>query len=188
MIYKTIRNQVFIRGLFLISIISVNASFAQTYILEKGTVTFFSSAPLEDIKATNNNTRSVFDSDKGDIVFSIPIKEFQFKKSLMQEHFNEKYLESDKFPKSSFSGKVSGFTKGTANGNVWAEGTLEIHGVKNQVKIPGTLNFSGDQVHIECKFVVKLEDYKIKIPSLLFQNIAEEVEVSLNYDYKLYEK
>ena len=106
----------------------------------------------------------------------------------MQEHFNEKYMESEKFPKSSFSGKVSGFTKGIANRNVWAEGTLEIHGVKKQVKVPGILTFSGNLVHLESTFMVRLEDYKIKIPSLMFQNIAEEVEVTLDYDYKLYEK
>jgi polyisoprenoid-binding protein YceI len=156
--------------------------------LEEGLVSFFSSAPLEDITATNSKTKSVFDSDKGEIAFSIPIKEFQFKKSLMQEHFNEKYLESDKYPKSSFSGKVTGYLKGIANDNVWAEGTLDIHGVKNQIKVPGVLNFNGDKVHLECKFMIKLEDYKIKIPSVLFQNIAEEVEITLNYDYKLYKK
>ena len=174
--------------LFLCGILGANISQAQTYILEEGSVTFFSSALLEDITATNSRTKSVFDSDKGEIAFSIPIKEFQFKKSLMQEHFNEKYLESDKYPKSSFSGKLSGYTKGRDNENVWAEGTLDIHGVKKQIKVPGVLNFKGDKIHLECKFIVNLEDYKIKIPSVLFQNIAEEVEVTLNYDYKLYEK
>ena len=182
------KSKVLIRILFLIGILGSNICLAQTYVLEGGSVTFFSSAPLEDITAINSKTRSVFDSDKGEIAFSIPIKEFQFKKSLMQEHFNEKYLESDKYPKSSFSGKVSSYTKGTDNENVWAEGTLEIHGIKKQIKVPGVLNFIGDKIHLECKFIVKLEDYKIKIPSVLFQNIAEEVEVTLNYDYKIYEK
>ena len=142
---------------------------------------------MEDIKATNTKARSVFDSDNGEIAFTVPIKEFQFRKSLMQEHFNEKYLESDKYPKSTFTGKVTGFTKGVSNDKVWAEGTLEIHGKKKQIKVPGKLNFNGNKVNIECKFIVKLEDYNIKIPSLMFQNIAEEVEVTLLFDYRVYE-
>lgn len=183
-----IKSKFLIRILFLFGILVSNISLAQTYILEEGSVTFFSSAPLEDITASNSKTKSIFDSDKGEIAFSIPIKEFQFKKSLMQEHFNEKYMESDKYPKSSFSGKLTGYTKETANENVWAEGTLEIHGVKKQIKVPGILDFNEEKVHLECKFIVKLEDFRIKIPSVLFQNIAEEVEVTLNYDYKLYKK
>jgi len=172
------------RFLFVLFLVVINTAFAQKYISESSTTTFFSSAPLEDIKATNRKARSVFDSDKGDIVFSIPIKDFQFRKSLMQEHFNEKYLESDKFPKSTFSGKVTGFSKGISNDKVWAEGTMEIHGVKKNIKVPGKLNFAADKVNLECKFIVKLEDYNVEIPSLLFQNIAEEVEVTLIFEYK----
>ncbi len=160
---------------------------AQKYISEKSTITFFSSAPLEDIKASNSESRSVFDSDEGEIVFSIPISKFKFKKSLMQEHFNEKYLESDKYPKSTFSGKIEGYEKGISNKEVWTEGELEIHGVKNTIRIPGSLTFKGDKISIESTFTIKIADYKIKIPSLLFQNIAEEVEVTVQFDYKLYD-
>ena len=163
-------------------------AFGQKYISEKSTTTFFSRAPLEDITAENTKARSVFDSDNGEIAFSVPIDQFQFRKSLMQEHFNEKYLESDKYPKSTFSGKLSKYKKGQNNSEVTATGTLEIHGVKKQIETKGELNWVDDKVQIKCKFMVKLEDYKIKIPSVLFQNIAEEVEVTVNFDYKLYEK
>ena len=177
------------RGFLIIFfLISANYSFGQKYISESSETTFFSSAPLEDIKATNSKAKSVFDSDNGEIVFLILIKEFQFRKSLMQEHFNEKYLESDKYPKSTFNGKVTGYKKGASNDQVWAEGTLDIHGVKKKIKVPGALNFLGEKVILECKFMVKLEDYNVEIPSLMFQNIAEEVEVTLNFEYKLYEK
>jgi polyisoprenoid-binding protein YceI len=165
----------------------LDTSFGQKYVSESSTTTFFSSALIEDITASNDKGKSVFDSDNGEIIFSIPIKGFQFRKSLMQEHFNEKYLESEKYPKSTFSGKVTGFSKGVSNNNATAEGTLEIHGVKRNIKVPGTLSFNGDKVHLESKFMVKLEDYDIEIPSLLFQNIAEEVEVTLIYDYKIHE-
>ena len=161
---------------------------AQKFISNKSTVYFFSSAPLEDIEATNTEGRSVFDVDNGEFVFSVPIIGFQFKKSLMQEHFNEKYLESDKYPKGTFIGKVSNYSKGDAMKDVVAEGTLELHGVKRQVSLPATLVVSMDAVKIESKFTVKLEDYNIKIPSLLFRNIAEEIEVTITFEYKPYGK
>ncbi|MCH8232938.1 MAG: YceI family protein [Bacteroidetes bacterium] len=160
----------------------------QKYISEKSNIVFFSSALLEDIEARNEKAKSVFNADNGDIVFSIPVNQFQFAKSLMQEHFNEKYMESDKYPKTIFKGKVLDFEKGSENNNVWTEGELEIHGVKRNVKIQGNLIFKGEKVIIESKFIVKLEDYEIEIPKLLFQKIAEEVEVTVNFEYKRYEK
>ncbi len=162
--------------------------FGQKYISEKGNIVFFSRAPLEDIEAQNEKAKSVFDADNGDIVFSIPINQFQFAKSLMQEHFNEKYMESDKYPKTTFKGKVLDFEKGGENNDVWARGELDIHGVKRNVKIQGNLIFKGEKVIIESKFIVKLEDYDIEIPSLLFHKIAEEVAVTVNFEYKRYEK
>ena len=91
----------------------------QKYISEKSNIVFFSSALLEDIEARNEKAKSVFNADNGDIVFSIPVNQFQFAKSLMQEHFNEKYMESDKYPKTIFKGKVLDFEKGSENNNVW---------------------------------------------------------------------
>ena len=160
----------------------------QKYISEKSNIVFFSSALLEDIEARNEKAKSVFNADNGDIVFSIPVNQFQFAKSLMQEHFNEKYMESDKYPTTIFKGKVLDFEKGSENNNVWTEGELEIHGVKRNVKIQGNLIFKGERVIIESKFIVKLEDYEIEIPKLLFHKIAEEVEVTVNFEYKRYEK
>ena len=83
----------------------LNAS-AQKYVLEKSTVIFYSEATIENITAKNEKASSVLNSETTEVAFSIPIREFQFAKKLMQEHFNEKYLESEKFPKSTFSGKI----------------------------------------------------------------------------------
>src|SRR5688572_26549037 len=83
--------------------------FAQKYIAEKSEIVFFSDAPMEDIKATNKKASSIFNTSNNEIVFSVPISEFQFAKSLMQEHFNEKYMESDKYPKSTFQGTIQNF-------------------------------------------------------------------------------
>src|SRR5687767_8832418 len=91
--------------IFVLLIITATDTRCQKYVAEKTFISFFSDAAIEDIKADNKKTTSIFDSATGEIVFSVPINEFQFEKSLMQEHFNEKYMESDKYPKSTFNGK-----------------------------------------------------------------------------------
>jgi hypothetical protein len=158
---------------------------AQKFSLEKSTIMFFSDAAIEDIKADNKKTSAIFNSENGEIVFSIPIQEFQFDKSLMKEHFNEKYMESDKFPKATFQGKISDFDPSkTEPQNARANGKLTIHGVTNDVEIPGTIEKQGDKYLIKSKFIVKLADYKIEIPQLLWQNIAEQVEVTADFTFK----
>src|SRR5687768_7648558 len=116
--------------LIILSIVISSETFSQKYQSEKSTIVFFSDAAIEDIKADNKKASSIFNSATGDIVFSVPISEFQFQKSLMQEHFNEKYMETDKYPKSTFQGKISGFdinAKSIQQAN--AKGKLTIHGV-----------------------------------------------------------
>lgn len=158
---------------------------AQKYLAEKSFVSFFSDAQIEDITAKNNKSSSIFDSASGEIVFSIPIKDFVFAKSLMKEHFNEKYMESDKFPKSTFQGKIIGFDSvATGEQQVVASGKLTIHGESRQVAIPGTIEVNEGSLTMKAKFLVKLEDYKISIPQLLWQNIAEQVEVTIEFTYK----
>ena len=132
--------------------------------------------------------QSAFDSESGQIVFSLPINAFVFEKSLMREHFNEKYLESEKYPKSRFKGTVSGYEAHKINPEVWVEGELEIHGVKQRIKVIGSLNYVGEKLLVHTVFMVKLVDYNIKVPSLMFQKIAEEIEVTLDIEYKPYEK
>jgi polyisoprenoid-binding protein YceI len=104
----------------------------------------------------------------------------------MQEHFNEKYLESEKYPKATFSGKLDGFVSTGAPGiqQVKAKGKLAIHGVTKEVEISGTVETTTQHILIKSKFIVRLEDYKIKIPQLMWQNIAEQVEVSVEFTYK----
>ncbi len=163
-------------------------AFGQKYITDKSEVSFYSEAPIEDIEAHNQKATSIFDTESGAIVFSIPINEFQFEKSLMQEHFNEKYLESEKYPKATFQGKVTNFSLEPGDRDATATGNLEIHGVSREVTIKGTFEFKDEKIFINASFPVKLEDYKIKIPKLLFKNIAEIVEVKVNLEYKRYEK
>lgn len=158
---------------------------AQQYIVEKSYVKFYSHATIEDITAENKKCSAIFDAATGEIVFSVPISEFQFAKSLMQEHFNEKYMDTEKYPKSTFKGKVSGFD-GSAAGvqNATAAGKLFIHGVEREVTIPGTIEKSGDKLQFKSKFIVKLEDYNVDRPQLLWKNIAEQVEVTVDFVFK----
>lgn len=162
---------------------------AQKFITDKSNVRFFSKATIEDIAAENQKSVSMINVGTGEIAVSIPISEFQFEKSLMKEHFNEKYMESEKFPKATFQGKISGFqASATGPQQVKAEGKLTIHGVSHDVEIPGTIELNGTSIHVQCKFMVKLEDYAVPRPQLLWKNIAEEVEVTIDFTYKPYEK
>lgn len=158
---------------------------AQKYTTASSSVSFFSHATIEDIKAENTNARSIFNVATGDVAFSIPIKDFEFDKSLMKEHFNEKYMETEKYPKATFQGKVTGYSSSlTEEQIVIATGKLTIHGVTKDVTLSGSLTFLEQKIEAKSLFKITLEDYKIKIPQLLWQNIAEEVEVSLNFIYK----
>lgn len=157
---------------------------AQTYYSgESGQVKFFSKAPLEDIEAKNNKVKAVINDSTGDVAVLIPIKSFIFKKSLMQEHFNENYMESDKFKDASFRGKLSDkiFLKPSEQKTINVSGQLLIHGVTQQRIITALVTKSADGSLIATgKFNVKIADHHIKVPTLLFENIAEVVEVTFN--------
>jgi hypothetical protein len=173
------------RILPILLIFATSAVHAQKYTVEKGSIIFFSKATLEDIKAENQKVVSLFNSETGAIAFSVPIVEFQFEKSLMQEHFNEKYLESDKFPKATFQGTLANVQMNSAEEQVVkATGKLTIHGVTKEVAFPGTFQHKNGKVIMTSTFMIRLEDYQVAIPQLMWQNIAEEVEVSLSFIYK----
>jgi len=158
---------------------------AQKFTSDKTYIKFFSDASIEDIAAENTKSSSIFNEATGDVVFSIPIKEFEFDKTLMKEHFNEKYMETEQFPKSTFQGKISGYQSSVkGEQKATAIGKMTIHGVTQDVQISGTMINSNGVLTMKAKFMVKLVDYKIKIPQLLWKNIAEEVEVTVEFNYK----
>jgi len=172
----------FFTGLLLI--FCANIAQAQKYMLEKSSVEFFSNAAIEDIRAENTRTLSIYNHDTGEIVVSIPIVDFQFENPTMQEHFNEKYLESEKFSKATFQGKFSSIKNSGGLQSVVATGQLTIHGVTRSVEIPGTVELAAGKMIAQAKFIVKLADYKIKVPQLLWQKIAEQIEVTVALSYK----
>jgi len=168
----------------LFSLLSVFTAQAQKFQSEESYIKFYSSAPLEDIEAVNRTGRSIIDLEKGEIVYSVKIKDFKFDKSLMQEHFNENYLESDKYPNSTLSGKILDWNGNDGKQKVRVTGKLDIHGISKDVQLVGTIDYSEDKVTIESVFWVELKDYKIKIPKAVFYNIAEKVEVTIKFEYK----
>jgi len=160
-------------------------SWGQKYKSEKGQITFFSDGVIEDISAENSSCGSMFNPGTKELVFIVPIKDFKFQKSLMREHFNEKYMETDKFPKSTFQGKLVGFTPSiSGEQKVKAIGKLTIHGVTKDVEIPGTIELTNGRVAMKSKFKIKLKDFNIKVPTIVWKNIAEEVELKIDFTYK----
>lgn len=164
------------------------SGFAQRYKSFESDIQFFSNAPLEDIKAENESASSIIDLETRSMVIVVPIKSFSFKKKLMQEHFNENYLESDDYPNATFKGKIVEWFGEEGTGKAVARGTMDMHGVTNEMEIVGDLTYAPDLIKAETKFTIKPADFKIKIPKAVFYKIAEEVEVTSVISYKPYEQ
>jgi YceI-like domain len=171
--------------IFLLNIIL--ASNAQKYMTKNGYIGFFSHTSMEDIKGDNNQVASILDTSTGEMVFQALIKSFHFDRALMEEHFNENYMESDKFPKSSFKGKITNlssvdFSKnGTYSVNV--EGDLTIHDVTNKISTKGTLEVTTGGINASSKFNIVPEDFKITIPGVVRDKIDKSLEVTVSIKY-----
>jgi polyisoprenoid-binding protein YceI len=178
--------------LVLIFIIGASAGFSQKYITKNGYIRFFSETPMETIEAHNRQVNSALDIATGDFVFKVLIKSFEFEKALMQEHFNENYMESDKFPDATFTGKITNlsaidFTKdGKYEADV--EGDLKIHGETKKVKEKGTFDVSGGKINGKSIFMIHLADYKIKIPNTVVNNIAEDIQITVDVNLEQLKK
>ena len=161
------------------------ALFAQKYMTRTAKVNFDATTKKspEKIAAINNEVANIIDAKTGDMVFQVLIKSFKFESELMQEHFNENYMESDKYPKAEFKGSITNlsevnFTKdGTYNAKV--TGKLTIHGATNDVTVPGTITVKGNTLSAKAKFSVVLKDYKIEIPSLVADKVNKEAVLML---------
>ncbi|MBC9931167.1 YceI family protein [Chitinophaga qingshengii] len=146
---------------------------------------FFSSAPLEDIEAKTDKGVSAINVKTGAIYFKVPITAFQFKKKLMQEHFNQNYLESDKYPFAEFKGKVLDGADLSRNGTyeVIVEGTLNLHGVDKNYREKGTITVKDGNITAGSTFNISIRDHRIDVPSLVVKNVAEVVAVTVNAVY-----
>jgi len=173
-------------GLF--SVLASSAIFAQKYFTREGKIDFSSDAKIEKIEAQNKTATSVYDAETGKMEFAVLIKAFQFEKALMQEHFNENYMESTKFPKATFKGTVSDFKAVNLSKDgtypVKVKGQLTIHGVTKDVESEGKFMVKGGVVTAASTFDVALADYGIEIPSVVRDNIAKTVKINVQVDYK----
>jgi YceI-like domain len=162
-----------------------NVIFAQKMMTRTGEIKFEASMPaFEEIAGTNNTASCILEQETGNFAALALVKAFKFKSPLMEEHFNENYMESSKFPKSNFKGKIANFdakklsaTKSTYD----LEGDLTIHGVTKKVKTKLTLILNGDKITATSSISVKPQDYNIEIPSLVKGKIAENVKISMNF-------
>ncbi|MBI5913949.1 MAG: YceI family protein [Bacteroidetes bacterium] len=160
------------------------ASQAQRLFTRNANVSFdaTSNASLEEVDAKTNTGTLVIDAATGNVEAAVLMKSFQFKKALMQEHFNENYVESTKFPKATFKGSIAdlskvSFTKdGTYKTNV--TGSLTIHGVAKPVTAPATITVKDGKVTGQTDFIAVLKDYEISIPSLVADKVAKQAKVS----------
>jgi len=167
-------------------IVFAAAANAQRVYTKNGLISFFSSTKMEDIKADNNQVLCVLNTQTGDLQFSLLNKGFHFPKALMEEHFNENYIESNKYPKSTFKGTVADITKVdfTKDGTypVSVKGDLVMHGITKNITAAGNITVKGGKVTAAAKFMVKLADYNIFIPGAVKSNISESIEITVKCD------
>jgi hypothetical protein len=155
---------------------------AQLFVTPAAKIDFFSKTPVEDIEAHSDNGVAILNTKTGELAFQVINTSFHFPNKLMEEHFNEKYMESEKFPKSSFKGKINETIDYTKDGthNVTVTGTLNIHGVEQARTITGKVIIANGTIQLISDFKVKVADHKIEIPKLVLAKIAEEINVTVN--------
>ncbi|TDK45575.1 YceI family protein [Algoriphagus formosus] len=165
----------------LIFFLHVGEVYAQTlYGTTLGEVSLYSDTPIETIQAVNKKSGAILNSSNRELVVQMKITEFVFPNKLMQEHFNENYMESERYPTATFKGKIKEQVDLETPGTypVTAEGSLTIHGVSKPVTVKGQVVSNGTELKLDFKFQVKPEEYQIEIPSLVITKIAELIDIS----------
>jgi hypothetical protein len=159
------------------------SGYTQAYVTKNGMISFYSEAPMEKIEAVNRQVNTALLVPSGDFVFKVLIKSFNFEKAMMQEHFNENYLESDKYPEATFLGKITNIKdinfkkEGTYPTSV--EGKLTIHGQTQFVRQNGTIEIKNGTVIAKARFNILLSDYHISIPNTVVNKISKSIEVTV---------
>ncbi len=165
---------------------------AQKYITKTGTIEIFSETPMFTIEGINRKVASVINVETGDVVASTLVRSFKFKEALVEEHFNENYIESDKFPKSIFKGKIMNIDKidfsKDGSYEITFEGKLTIHGTTNYIKEKGNLTIKEGVITVIVDFSVSLKAYKIKVEKSYEDAIKDDILLKIHFDYKPYNK
>ncbi|MCJ7467482.1 MAG: YceI family protein [Maribacter sp.] len=175
-------------NIIVFALLFYNSVVAQDKFLTKeGYVSFFSHSLVEDIKADNNQVLSIIDTVTGKIAIQMLMRSFMFKKALMQEHFNENYVESYKYPKATFSGELLNFSGlSAANNETEIVGTLTVHGEVKEISTKVQVEKGADGITLKGNFNVDVADFKIKIPAIVSNNIAKTIKVTFELHHKPY--
>ena len=167
-------------------VLTASVSFAQKFYTKTGKVSFYSKAPLEEIEGKNKTAMAVLDSKSGALQFAVQMKGFEFEKQLMQQHFNENYVESNKYPQAEFKGTITNNSdiKYSKDGTYTAKvkGKLTIHGVTKDVESTGTIKINGGKVDANSTFNVLISDYNIKIPAIVKDKVSNTIKITVDCD------
>ena len=154
------------------------------FFTKSGNIQFSSKGVIETIEATHRSVTCVLDSKTGDMQFAVLMKGFEFRKALMQEHFNENYVESDKYPKSEFRGQITNNSEinYTSDGVYTAhiKGKLTLHGQTKDVEADGKITVKGGKLQASSKFKIQMSDYDIDIPGSVAQNMSDTINITVN--------
>ncbi len=168
-----------------IFLLAGNGGFGQgKFYTKSGKVSFFSSAPMENIEAKNKSSVCLLDTKTGDLQLAVLLKGFEFRKALMQEHFNSDYVESDQYPKSEFKGQITNNNavnyslKGAYP--VTIKGRLTIHGVTKDIETKGSIEVKDGKLQANAGFNILIADYKITVPKLYRDNISKTIKISVD--------
>lgn len=166
----------------LIVFFSASSAYGQKYFTKTGSVHFLSEAPLEKIEASNDNAYVVIDAASGQIEWSVLIKGFKFAKALMQQHFNENYMDSDQYPKANYKGTIEKGINLTKDGtyDVQTSGNITIHGITRPLSTSGRIVINNGKVNASSSFNLTIADYNINVPKVVRDNIAKTVKVTVN--------
>ena len=167
-----------------LALVSHLTIFSQLYSTRTGFIGFYSKTSMEDIKAENNQVFAIIDAGKKNLAFSLLLKGFIFPKELMQQHFNENYVESDRYPKATFNGTYTGDVPPTKDGlyKVVVKGNLSLHNASREIEVPGTIEVKGGRLVGVAEFKIKPEDFNIQIPSVVRDKIDREIRVKVNIE------
>ena len=170
-------------GFIIILLLLTTGLSAQKYLTKTGVIRFYSEAPLEKIEAVNRQVNAALNTENGDFVFRVLMKSFEFEKALMQEHFNENYVESDKYPNAMFVGKINNASElkslSATPKKVMVEGKLTLHGVTRNISEQGTLGLKGRNILGKATFNILLPDYNISVPKAVIKNVSSTIQINV---------
>ena len=180
------------KSLLILLLFSLQWGMAQSterMIARQGQVTFFSYTSVENIDATNNQVLSIVDLNSKEIAISMLMRAFVFKKALMQEHFNESYVESDIFPKATFEGEIPDLDISFASPQTRiVKGLITVHGISQPIEVKTNFERKENKILVSGDFEVMVQDFEIKVPPIVAANIAKTISVTFNFEYQSYEE